>query len=119
METSRSVGTRGLAALVAFGFFPQLLSAAPDIALQMNVEVAVPAVGPPVEFTVKASNVGDAAAAGVVVSDKLPAELAQVYAVLGDLPRAQKNHRHVICVQRAQGIVCINVNFLKHGTKLR
>jgi uncharacterized repeat protein (TIGR01451 family) len=76
MDANRSSGTRGLAALVAFGFFPRLLSAAPDIALQMSVDVAVPAAGQPVEFTVKASNVGDAAAGGVVVSDKLPAELA-------------------------------------------
>jgi uncharacterized repeat protein (TIGR01451 family) len=68
--------TSGLAALVVLGLFPRLLSAAPDIALQMSVDVAVPAAGQPVEFTVKASNVGDAAAGGVVVSDKLPAELA-------------------------------------------
>jgi len=68
--------TSGLAALAVLGLFPRLLSAAPDIALQMSVDVAVPAPGQPVEFTVKASNVGDAAAAGVVVSDKLPAELA-------------------------------------------
>ena len=75
MDAIRSLCARGLAALVLFGL-PPLLSAAPDIALQMNVDVAVPAVGQPVEFTVKASNVGDAAAAGVVVSDKLPVELA-------------------------------------------
>lgn len=72
----RNLGTRGLAMLVVFALFPQLLLAAPDIALQMSVDVAVPAVGQPVEFTVKASNVGDAAAAGVVVNDKLPVELA-------------------------------------------
>lgn len=76
MEAIRSLGTRGLAALMVFGLFPPLLAAAPDIALQMSVDVAVPAAGQPVEFTVKASNVGDAAAAGVVVIDRLPAELA-------------------------------------------
>lgn len=76
MDANRSLGTRGLAALVVFGLFPQLLSAAPDIALQMSADVAVPAAGQPVEFTVKASNVGDASATGVVVTDKLPAELA-------------------------------------------
>jgi uncharacterized repeat protein (TIGR01451 family) len=76
MDANRSRGTRGLAALVVFGLFPQLLSAAPDIALQMSVDVAVPAAGQPVEFTVKASNVGDAVATGVVVNDKLPAELS-------------------------------------------
>lgn len=72
----RRRGARRLAALLVFGFFPQLLAAAPDIALQMSVDVAVPAAGQPVEFTVKASNVGDAAAAGVVVKDKLPQELS-------------------------------------------
>jgi uncharacterized repeat protein (TIGR01451 family) len=72
----RSLCTRGLATLVALGLFPRILAAAPDIALQMSVDVAVPSAGQPVEFTVKASNVGDAAAAGVVVNDKLPAELA-------------------------------------------
>jgi uncharacterized repeat protein (TIGR01451 family) len=76
MEANRSLCTRGLAALVVFGLFPRLLCAAPDIALQMSVDVAVPAAGQPVEFTVKASNVGDAAAAGVVVNDRLPAELS-------------------------------------------
>ena len=68
--------TSGLAALAVLGLVPRLLSAAPDIALQMSVDVAVPAAGQPVEFTVKASNIGDTAAAGVVVADKLPAELA-------------------------------------------
>jgi uncharacterized repeat protein (TIGR01451 family) len=54
---------------------PRLLSATPDIALQMTVDVAVPAAGQPVQFTVTASNIGADAANGVQVTDKLPVEL--------------------------------------------
>jgi len=72
----RSSATRNFNRLAVLILFPRLLCAAPDIALQMSVDVAVPAFGQPVEFTVKASNVGDASAAGVVVTDKLPPELA-------------------------------------------
>jgi uncharacterized repeat protein (TIGR01451 family) len=72
---ARRFATRCFTSLAVLICFPRLLCAAPDIALQMSVDVAVPASGQPVEFTVKASNVGDAAATGVVVVDKLPPEL--------------------------------------------
>ena len=42
----------------------------------MSVDVPVPAPGQPVQFSVTVSNVGSNSAAGVVVMDKLPAELA-------------------------------------------
>ena len=67
---------RSFACIAALWLIPRLLSAAPDIALQMSVDVAVPAPGQPVEFTLKVSNAGDAAATGVVVADKLPPELS-------------------------------------------
>ncbi len=54
---------------------PRLLMAAPDIAVQMTVDPAVPTAGQPVQFTITASNVGADAANGVQVTDKLPAEL--------------------------------------------
>lgn len=52
------------------------LRAAPDLELRMAVDVPVPAPGQPVQFTVTVSNVGSDPAAGVVVMDRLPAELA-------------------------------------------
>jgi uncharacterized repeat protein (TIGR01451 family) len=52
------------------------IRAAPDLELRMSVDVPVPAPGQPVQFTVTVSNVGSSPAAGVVVTDKLPAELA-------------------------------------------
>jgi uncharacterized repeat protein (TIGR01451 family) len=61
------------AALLALA--PLRLWAAPDIALQMTVDTAVPAAGQPVQFTITASNVGLVAATGVQVTDTLPAEL--------------------------------------------
>ena len=42
--------------------------AAPEIAVQMSADVAVPAAGQPVEFTVKAGNVGGAAAPPAEIS---------------------------------------------------
>lgn len=52
------------------------LRAAPDLELRMSVDVPVPAPGQPVQFAVTVSNVGSDPAAGVVVMDRLPAELA-------------------------------------------
>jgi uncharacterized repeat protein (TIGR01451 family) len=64
-----------LTAVAAFALFPQRLCAAPDIALQMTVDIAVPSAGQPVQFTITASNVGADAAYSVQVTDRLPVEL--------------------------------------------
>jgi len=71
----RSFGARCFAAIAILALVPRLLAAAPDIALQMTVDTAVPTAGQPVQFTVTASNVGADAASDVQVTDKLPAEL--------------------------------------------
>ncbi|NJD31737.1 MAG: DUF11 domain-containing protein [Gammaproteobacteria bacterium] len=71
----RSLRPQSLALIAALWLVPGLLSAAPDIALQMSVDPAVPSAGEPVQFTITASNVGADAAAGVQVTDQLPAEL--------------------------------------------
>ena len=62
-------------AVAVFALVPQRLCAAPDIALQMTVDTAVPTAGQPVQFTVTARNIGTDAANGVQVTDQLPAEL--------------------------------------------
>jgi len=72
----RRFGRRSLVAAAILALIPRLLVAAPDIALQMVVDVAVPTVGQPVQFTVTASNIGADAANGVQVANQLPAELA-------------------------------------------
>ncbi len=64
-----------LTALAVLALVPLRLYAAPDIALQMTVDTAVPAAGQPVQFTITASNIGTDAASGVQVTDLLPAEL--------------------------------------------
>jgi uncharacterized repeat protein (TIGR01451 family) len=64
-----------LTVVAALALVPQLLCAAPDIALQMTVDTVVPAAGQPVQFTITASNVGADVASGVQVADQLPAEL--------------------------------------------
>jgi uncharacterized repeat protein (TIGR01451 family) len=64
-----------LTAAAFLALVPLRLWAAPDIALQMTVDTAVPAAGQPVQFTITASNVGTDEATGVQVTDKLPAEL--------------------------------------------
>ena len=71
----RSLRASWVAAVAVLALVPRLLSAAPDIALQMTVDPAVPAAGQPVQFTITASNVGADAADGVQVTDQLPAEL--------------------------------------------
>jgi len=71
----RSLRAQWVAAVAALALVPQLLCAAPDIALQMTVDTVVPAAGQPVQFTITASNVGADAASGVQVTDQLPAEL--------------------------------------------
>jgi len=50
--------------------------AEPDIEVVKSVSNAVPAAGEPVEFTVEVRNIGDQAAPGVVIIDKLPTEMA-------------------------------------------
>jgi uncharacterized repeat protein (TIGR01451 family) len=62
--------------VVTLGLLPQVLLAAPDLALQMTVDPVVPTPGQPVEFTVIVSNKGASNADNVVVSDKLPPGLA-------------------------------------------
>ena len=64
-----------LTAVAVLALVPLRLCAAPDIALQMTVDTAVPAAGQPVQFTITASNIGVDAATGVRVTDQLPAEL--------------------------------------------
>jgi len=64
-----------LAAVAVLALFPRQLCAAPDIALQMTVDTAVPTAGQPVQFTITASNIGVDAASGVQVTNQLPVEL--------------------------------------------
>ena len=68
-------GKRPLAAAAILALIPRLLVAAPDIALRMAVDTAVPAAGQPVGFTITASDVATSAATGVQVTDQLPVEI--------------------------------------------
>lgn len=71
------VSRAALCALIAVSsLIAEPLRAAPDLELRMAVDVPVPAPGQPVQFTVTVSNVGADPAAGVVVMDRLPPELA-------------------------------------------
>jgi uncharacterized repeat protein (TIGR01451 family) len=72
----RRIGVRSLATVAIVALIPRLLAAAPEIALQMTVDVAVPTAGQSVQFTVTASNIGTDAATGVQVTDQMPAELS-------------------------------------------
>jgi uncharacterized repeat protein (TIGR01451 family) len=74
MKREASVRTVFAAAILLL--FPALLLAAPDLELRMSVDIPVPGPGQPVQFTVTLNNVGADPATGVVVNDKLPAELA-------------------------------------------
>ncbi len=65
----------GIAAMLLL-FVPGTVAAAPDLALSMSIDVPVPGPGQPVQFTITLNNVGTDLAAGVIVTDKLPAELA-------------------------------------------
>jgi uncharacterized repeat protein (TIGR01451 family) len=65
----------GIAAMLLL-FVPGVVAAAPDLALSMSIDVPVPGPGQPVQFTITLNNVGADLATGVVVTDKLPAELA-------------------------------------------
>jgi uncharacterized repeat protein (TIGR01451 family) len=67
---------RLLTALAALALIPRLLFAAPDLKLEMSIDVPVPTPGQPVQFTVTLSNVGADPATAVVVTDKLPTGLA-------------------------------------------
>lgn len=74
MKREASVRTVFAAAILLL--FPALLMAAPDLELRMSVDIPVPGPGQPVQFTVTLTNIGTDPAAGVIVNDKLPAELA-------------------------------------------
>lgn len=64
-----------LSTVAAFALFPQRLCAAPDVALRMTVDVAVPSPLQLVQFTVSARNIGADTATGVQVTDRLPVNL--------------------------------------------
>jgi uncharacterized repeat protein (TIGR01451 family) len=66
---------RRLLATAALLLIPRLLFAAPDLQLEMSLDVPVPTPGQPVQFTVTLRNVGTDPATAVVVTDKLPAGL--------------------------------------------
>ena len=72
----REASVRTVVAAAIIWVFPGLLLAAPDLELRMSVDIPVPGPGQPVQFTVTLSNIGTDSATGVVVTDKLPAELA-------------------------------------------
>jgi uncharacterized repeat protein (TIGR01451 family) len=74
MKREASVRTVFAAAILLQ--FPTLLLAAPDLELRMSVDTPVPGPGQPVQFTVTLTNIGTDPATGVIVNDKLPAELA-------------------------------------------
>lgn len=62
--------------IVMLGLVPQLLCAAPDVALRMSVDPVVPTPGQPAEFTVVVTNEGTTAATDVVVNNQLSPALA-------------------------------------------
>ncbi len=65
-----------LASIIALIGLPGALTiAAPDIDVQKSVDNAFPMLNEPVEFTVLVNNIGDEAAADVVVIDQLPAQM--------------------------------------------
>ena len=49
--------------------------AEPDIGVTKSVNIAIPAINEPVEFTVQVSNFGDQTAVNVVIDDMLPPEM--------------------------------------------
>jgi uncharacterized repeat protein (TIGR01451 family) len=61
-----------LAFLVGLAAAPQVAFGQADIAVRKSVDVAIPAPGQPVQFTVDVSNVGSGEANSVIVYDKLP-----------------------------------------------
>jgi uncharacterized repeat protein (TIGR01451 family) len=69
-------GVALLLAIATLALIPRLAHGAPDLALRMTVNTPVPAAGQPVEFTVTVGNVGLDASTGVVVTNRLPPELA-------------------------------------------
>ena len=72
----REASVRTVLAAEVLLLFPGVLFAAPDLELRMSVDIPVPGPGQPVQFTVTLNNIGADPATGVVVNDKLPAELA-------------------------------------------
>jgi uncharacterized repeat protein (TIGR01451 family) len=72
----REASVRAFFAAAILLLFPALLMAAPDLELRMSVDIPVPGPGQPVQFTVTLNNIGTDPATGVVVTDRLPAELA-------------------------------------------
>ena len=71
----REASVRMVFAAAALLLFPGLLLAAPDLELRMSVDIPVPGPGQPAQFTVTLTNIGTDPATGVMVNDKLPAEL--------------------------------------------
>ena len=72
----REASVRTVFAAAALLLFPRVLLGAPDLELRMSVDIPVPGPGQPVQFTVTLNNIGTDPATGVIVNDKLPAELA-------------------------------------------
>ena len=72
----REASVRTVLAAAMLLLFPGVLLAAPDLELRMSVDIPVPGPGQPVQFTVTLNNIGTDPATGVIVNDKLPAELA-------------------------------------------
>ena len=71
----RETSVRKVFAAAMLLLSPGLLLAAPDLELRMSVDIPVPGPGQPVQFTVTLTNIGTDPATGVMVTDKLPAEL--------------------------------------------
>ena len=71
----RQASIRTALAAATLLLFPGVLLAAPDLELRMSVDIPVPGPGQPVQFTVTLNNIGTDPATGVIVNDKLPAEL--------------------------------------------
>jgi uncharacterized repeat protein (TIGR01451 family) len=72
----REMSFRTVVAAAFLLLFPGMLLAAPDLELRMSIDIPVPGPGQPVQFTVTLRNIGTDPATGVVVNDRLPAELA-------------------------------------------
>ena len=48
---------------------------------------------------------------------ELPAELDEVHAMLGDLARAEKNHRHIVGIELAQCWVGVKIYEMRSGKR--
>lgn len=63
------------ATLLTLGLLSTPTLARPDIEVTKSVDTPLPTPGQPVEFTIRARNVGDAVASSVTVVDRLPPEM--------------------------------------------